>query len=108
MEEKKNISININDMVSGLTKQLEMFGQMSKEESKRFYHGLKITEDVLFEAVSKHLRIKKVFIPILKFIDLSNIKFDKVDIRGIDFRETNANIDIKKVFKKDATGALFD
>jgi len=45
---------------------------------------------------------------ILPLLDLSKISFKNVDIRGVDFRNTNAVINIREIYKMDATGCKFD
>ena len=79
-----------------------------KELESEVFHSIAITEDTLFETVDDHKKIKDIFLPILKFFDLTLISFDNVDIRGVDFRESNARIFPRMIYRMDATGAKFD
>lgn len=40
---------------------------------------------------------------LLRMIDLSNVDLDKVDIRGMDFSNTNIHIDPQRIYNKDMT-----
>ena len=63
---------------------------------------------MLFEKVDDHFVIRSKFIPLLRFLDLSLISFDNVDIRYVDFRGTNATIRPQNIYNKDASYAKFD
>lgn len=78
------------------------------EEIEELYHSVEISEEILFEKVDDHFKIRPVFVPFLKLLDLSNISFNGTDIRYIDFRGTNAKMSINKVYNKDASYAKFD
>ena len=78
------------------------------EGLEELYHSVEITDDVLFEKVDDHLKIRSVFVPFLKLLDLSKIDFSNVDIRYVDFRDTNAKMSIPKVYNRDASYAKFD
>ena len=56
------------------------------------------------------IKLNESFKDSLAFIDLSNISFDNVDVRNIDFRDTNisfGNFNPKKVAEKDLSGCNF-
>ena len=108
-EIKKQEKINtIRKLVDTLNKEISTFDSPSDTDMKDLYHSIGITESVLFEKEDDHLRIKGMYIPLLKFLDLSYIDFSNVDIRYIDFRGTNAIIRPQKVYNKDASYAKFD
>ncbi len=79
-----------------------------EEGLEEIYHSIEITEDLLFEKVDDHFKIRSIYLPFLKLFDLSNISFNNVDIRYVDFRGTNAQIDPTKVYNKDMSYAKFD
>lgn len=73
-----------------------------------------ITHEMLFERVreenGEYFKIKNQYIMSLKKYDLSNISFDNVNIKGVDFRGTNIKsklLDLQKIYKKDATDCNF-
>ncbi len=51
--------------------------------------------------------VREEYKDILEYIDLSSVSFENVDVRGLDFRNTNAIIDPSKVFNKDISNCLF-
>ncbi len=88
------------------------------KENQRLAAALKIrrpiTKEQLLMEVSdkegKHFIIKDEYKDYLALYDLSNISFDNVDIRGIDFRNTNINslfFNLQKLYKKDISGCNF-
>lgn len=88
------------------------------KENQRLAAALKIrrpiTKEQLLMEVSdkegKHFIIKEEYKDYLALYDLSNISFDNVDIRGIDFRNTNINtlfFNLQKLYKKDISGCNF-
>ena len=79
-----------------------------EEGLEEIYHSIEISEDLLFEKVDDHFKIRSIYLPFLKLFDLSNISFTNVDIRYVDFRGTNAQIDPTKVYNKDMSFAKFD
>ena len=73
-----------------------------------------ITKEELFMEVcnkeNRHFVIKEEYKNCLALYDLSNISFDNVDIRGIDFRNTNVNslfFNLQTLYKKDISGCNF-
>lgn len=73
-----------------------------------------ITKEELLREVSdkedRYFVIKEEYKDCLALYDLSNISFDNVDIRGIDFRNTNINslfFNLQKLYKKDISGCNF-
>ena len=88
------------------------------KENQRLAAALKIRrpitkEQLLMEVSDKegrHFIIKEEYKDCLALYDLSNISFDNVDIRGIDFRNTNINslfFNLQKLYKKDISGCNF-
>lgn len=88
------------------------------KENQRLAAALKIrrpiTKEQLLMEVSdkegKHFIIKDEYKDYLALYDLSNISFDNVDIRGIDFRNTNINslfFNLQKLYKKDISSCNF-
>jgi len=98
----------ITEIITALSNELSSFSDLSEYETKKIYHSIRITSDVLFEEENDHLKIRSMFIPILKFLDLSTISFDNVDVRYIDFRWSNAVVNLRKVHNQDASYAKFD
>lgn len=95
----------IRSLITALTSSL---GTLNDDEFRsNLLHSVPISESVLFEKKNDHLVIKPLFIPLLPFLDLSLIDFKNVDIRYIDFSETNANINLREVYNMDASFATF-
>ncbi len=74
-----------------------------------------ITKDILCKMVedeeSGHWIIRPEFREDLEFYDLSSISFDNVDVREIDFRNTNINpsrFNPQTVYHKDLSGCFFE
>jgi uncharacterized protein YjbI with pentapeptide repeats len=75
---------------------------------RRLQHTIPINEDFLFDDNPDGSRmIKKEFIKVLKYLDLSNINCKNMIATDIDFRFTNIDIDPQKVFKKDLSYSRF-
>ena len=75
---------------------------------RRLYHTIPINEDYLFDERPDGSReIKKEFLKLLKYFDLSNISCNKMIATDIDFRFTNLDIDPQKVFNKDLSYSRF-
>ncbi len=104
---KDNIE-KIASLIKTLNKEISSLSNNEGNEVKELLHSIQIKESVLFEKEDDHLKIRSGFIPILKFLDLSLIDFSNVDIRYIDFRDSNAVINLQKVYGKSAEYAKFD
>ena len=75
-----------------------------KEKIERF----KIPEKYLFNIEDGVRKIDKQFLCGLKFIDLSNVEFKNVDVRGIDFTECNPILlNPQTVYNKDLSNTSF-
>lgn len=75
---------------------------------RRLHHTIPINEDFLFDLNPDGSKsIKKEFIDLLKYFDLSNISCNNMVATDIDFRFTNLDIDPQKVFKKDLSYSRF-
>lgn len=98
-DEKKTEIINkLNDPNSKISQELAKLNRIS------------IDPDALFKVVDDHKKIRKEFLKdnYLQYLDLMLIDFTNVDIQGVDFRNTNANIDPQTVYNKDISGCNFD
>lgn len=79
-----------------------------KVTNKTIYYGvLPVDKNVLFVHCAdtygeEYFRFRPIFLPFLKYIDLSSISFERVDIRGLDLSLTNGSIDINLVYRKSA------
>ena len=104
----KELFDNISKIMINLSNELTKYGELNEDESKKLLHSIPIDESILFEKEDDHLKIKSVFIPMLKFFDLGAISFENVDIRFIDFRDSNAIVNIRKVYNQDLSFAKFD
>ena len=89
--------------------------KLQMENSIRAYSALvdgksvdRIKINDLYVEVDDHLEIKKEYIKLLKFIDLSGETFKNVKISGIDFRDTNINLNPQLVYKKDLSNCNFN
>ena len=82
--------------------------QMPDDEKEIEVERIKIPESVLFEKVGDHLEIRKEFLDILSFIDISNIPFENVKLEGINFKGCNPVIlNPQLVYKKSLKGSDF-
>ena len=106
--EKQEIYKSIAMLAQTLSKSIEKAKNFSDSDYSSLLHTIPITEDILFEKEKDHYVIKSMFIPMLKLLNLSLIDFTNVDIRCIDFRETNATIDLTKIYNKDASFCTFE
>ena len=104
-KEKQELQQKMVDLIALIRDNISFDDNEGLEE---LYHSVEITDDVLFEKVDDHLKIRSVFVPFLKLLDLSKIDFSNVDIRYVDFRDTNAKMSIPKVYNRDASYAKFD
>ncbi len=101
----KEVYDNIKNLIATLTSSL---GNLNDDEFRsNLLHAVPISDSILFEKKDDHLVIKSLFVPLLPFLDLSLISFKNVDIRYIDFSETNANINLREVYNMDASFASF-
>ena len=107
IDNKKKIIDSINDLSKILSQELSKLDSLDEEEYESLLHSIQIKEKLLFEEKDGHLVIRSMFLPILAFFDLSKIDFDNVDVRYIDFSNTNAVVQIQKVFQKDLSFATF-
>lgn len=110
LEEKKNQRINkIKEQLKDIfIKNYELEKELCSLENKSITRK-KVLDSVLFKEVNGHLVISDTFLvqDRLKYVDFSSILFDNVDVRGIDFRGTNARIDPQTVYNKDISGCDF-
>jgi len=75
---------------------------------RRLHHTIPINEEFLFDENPDGSReIKKEFIKLLKYFDLSNISCENMIATDIDFRFTNIDINPQKVFNKDLSYSRF-
>ncbi len=72
------------------------------------YHTVKVNEELLYTEVDGHYEIKSIYIPYLKYMNLSLIDTTNLKVCGIDFRGTNISINPQKVWNKDLSYAKFD
>ena len=77
---------------------------------KTSLHCIEIEPENLFEIVDDHKVIRKEFLKKnrLQYLDLILIDFTNVDVRGVDFRNTNINLDPQTVYNKDLSDCNFD
>ena len=70
-----------------------------------YYYQVPIKKEELFEIAKdsngyRYLKIKKFYLPYLRYLDLSKINFQNVDLRGIDLSYTNINnIDFSSLYQ---------
>ena len=107
-DNKKEKIENIQKIIKILSSEMDGLDKLNSKESEKLLHSVPITESLLLERVDDHYKIKDMFMNYLKFLDFSLISFDDVDIRNIDFSETNAVIDLRRVYNKDASYCKFN
>ena len=80
------------------------------QENDTTIERVKVTEKDLFVKEDDHLEIVSIYKKALRFLDLSDISFDKADVHGVDFRGCNIGIlfNPQKVYKKDLNCCNFD
>ncbi len=86
-------SISENDMTA--------IEQLSYEEFNKYVKRKPVSERALFEKVDDHYVVREIFRDKLMFFNLAPISFNNVDISGLDFRLTNASINLDKVYAYD-------
>lgn len=103
LSEKKQQDIDLLiDEASKLIKKASLL--FNEDDYKRFVFD---DYSILFEKNDDHLEIRKQFIPLLKYIDLSLVPFDNVKVSGIDFTDSNVYIDPQKIYNKDLSNCTF-
>ena len=109
-EEEKNkkeeLFNNIKTLIKTLTENVDKLDD--EEMESKVLHSIPVTEEILFEQSGNHLIIRLMFIPLLPYLDLRLITFDNVDVRYIDFSNTNAVVNLKNVYNKDASYSTFN
>ena len=107
-EEKESERIRRETELKAL-KQLQEALSMLQQVTSPSNKTTKMRYDNIFIQVENHLEIPTIVLSILRYIDLSSIKFDNVKVDGIDFR--GCNIDLlnpQKVYKKDLRNCNFE
>ena len=109
-EEKRQKDEAIKGMQSTINKLLEQmtyYSSLDGVESERLLHSIPIKENVLFEEVDDHYKIRESFLPILKFLDLSSISFKNVDLRYVDLSDSNGVVNPRTIYNMDASHSKF-
>ncbi len=109
IEENKKANVEAYDNISNLIATLTTcLSNLDDDEFRsNMLHSVSISDKVLFENKDDHLIIRPLFVPLLPFLDLRLISFKNVDIRYIDFSETNATLNLRDVYNMDASYATF-
>ena len=110
-QEEKEITETEQKLKEYTLKQIELQEKLQDlKEKEKTFQRITFPEEYFFYTIDNHKKIKEEFLEKnrLKYIDLILFKFDNVDIRGIDFRDTNAIINPQKVYNKDISGCNFD
>lgn len=99
-------------MNSALKNYLDSLNEYKKLANNEIISRVRIVPEILFEVCEDHLVIKPEYVDKLIYFKLLGISFDNVDIRGIDFSNTDANINPQTVYNKDLsdcdlTGIVF-
>lgn len=98
----------IQSLIIKLLERKEELIKLKGEKSE--LHSIKIEPENLFEIVDDHKVIRKEFLKKhrLQYLDLILIDFTNVDVHGIDFRNTNINLDPQTIYHKDLSECNFD
>ncbi len=88
------------EKIPAIIKRIKM---INKNNKKR----IRIHNHILLTQVDDHYEIREEFLSVLSYLDLSLIDFTNVDIRGVNFDNTNVNLDFQKVYLKDISGCSF-
>ena len=75
---------------------------------KSLLHSIVVPRDILLVKVDDHYEINSEFIGALKFINFKLISTENLKVSGMDFRDTNIEINPQLVYKKDLSNSLFD
>lgn len=127
--EQGKISIHLNQMVKESKKEvldtskkplnlsyLKRVKEMAEKTDYPcfYYYQVPVQKEELFE-ISKdsngyrYLKIKKVYLPYLRYLDLSKINFQNVDLRGIDLSYTNiSDIDFSSLYQNSLENTNFE
>ena len=111
IEEKKNLDEikrnQIEELQNLVINTLTSLNELI-DESKTPIVKYPIPEELLFSYDNGVKRINEKFIPNLKYLDLSHINFEGIDISGIDFRDCNPSfIDPQVIHNKDLSNTNF-
>ncbi len=71
------------------------------------YNRIFIDNSYLVKTVDNHYEFNAKFIPYLRFIDLSFVVQDNLKVSGLNFKNTNIEIDPQKVYGKDLSNSVF-
>ena len=85
-------------------KSLNELVDSSSERLSRF----NLPESVLFKEIDGVKRIDKLLLTGLKYLDLSHVIFDGVDVSGVDFRDCNPILlNPQTIYNKDLSNTIF-
>lgn len=104
---KQLVAHNNIKIVKLIKKNQKLYEELGERQS--------ITKDILCKMIKDedngHWVIRPEFRDDLEYYDLSDISFDNVDVREVDFRNTNIkapNFDPQMVYQKDLSGCSFE
>ena len=106
-DKKNEVISNIENLSKTLTEEISKLDVNNEKDVQKILHSVPISASVLFEKQDDHLVIKSMFVPMLQLLDLGTISFDNVDVRCIDFSNTNAIVNVRKVYNMDLSFAIF-
>ena len=95
---KKEKEARLDEILSMITKINELATDL--DDFSTSFKSRVLDSKIIFISKVDHKEINPSVISILPFIDLSLVSFDNVKVDGIDFSNTNADIDPQKVYKK--------
>ena len=108
-EEKQNKMKALEDQMVVMLEQIKKTSEMYEEISnQKMGKRVPVELNQLLVKVDDHLEFNNKYIQYLKYIDLSLVPCDNLKVSGIDFRDTNMNVNPQVVFNKDLSNCSFD
>jgi len=103
MEEEQRKQIEMNTLKS-IQQALSVLQQVSSPSKT----VTRINVDNIFIPVDDHLEIIPIIATMLRFVDLSWIRFDNVKVSGLDFSYSNIKFNPQMIYNKDLSNCNFE
>ncbi len=96
----KDVLSKINDLKNAIAA-LEMEKGNSSRILNRLYSSIVVPDEVLIVTVGDHREFNPEFVPLLKYIDLSQVDIKNLKLSHHDLSETNIHFDPQEIYQKD-------
>lgn len=107
-------SVEINTPLNPITKEEQYLLERLKNVKEKatsekyenfYYYKIPITDDYLFTQIDEHKVVKEVYLPFLRYLDLSTTDFSNTDLKNLDLSYTNiSKIDFSSCYGSSIEG----